>query len=72
MRSHNINCIELNRNFLTLLHSDSPKLHTILAFLSAIGLDLYLSRGLKIEWFSWHHNLHIIKREFLSQIIKNG
>ena len=25
---------------LTLLHSDTPKLHTILAFLSAIGLTL--------------------------------
>ena len=27
---------------LTLLHSERPKLHTILAFLSAIGLKFYL------------------------------
>ena len=29
-------------NFLNLLHSERPKLHTILAFLSAIGLNLEL------------------------------
>ena len=35
---------------LTLLHSDRPKLHTILAFLSAIGLtDLHVSFEFRIK-----------------------
>ena len=29
------------RSLLTLLHSERPKLHTILAFLSAIGLTIF-------------------------------
>ena len=29
-------------NILTLLHSEKPKLHTILAFLSAVGLKLFM------------------------------
>ena len=33
----------LNVNFLTLLHSEGPKLHRVLAILSAVGLntDIY-------------------------------
>ena len=31
-------CIQINHIHLTLLHSERPKLYTILAFLSAIGL----------------------------------
>ena len=32
----------VERQFLTLLHSERPKLYTILAFLSAIGLKVYV------------------------------
>ena len=33
-----LNCCECFVTLLTLLHSERPKLHTILAFLSAVGL----------------------------------
>ena len=37
--------------FLTLLHSERPKLYTILAFLSAIGLKRNTENFLNFHWF---------------------
>ena len=57
----------LQKHTLTLLHTDRPKLYTILAFLSVIGLNQFHSREyktlqIKLRQFSAYycHNSNVI------------
>ena len=71
MASHYCNCTNVP-GVLTLLHSEKPKLHTILAFLSAIGLMFTIFCHHNFTSLNTHEH-NVVLKEKLAKLIKiNG
>ena len=66
----NFNCFKSNYSYdgsiLTLLHSERPKLHTILAFLSAVGLNMSLDAGCAALTAAQQQGTHLYSGSILS------